>query len=485
MSPSLTLSRGGTYARGVRRKPPIFLALALVIAAPVPSALAQSDADEELKLYSEPSSYTNVIDALDGDDPFDVNVQLGFRREYATGNIQREVNNPATATGRNSANYIPVGGYEHQRNILDVGLQLGVFHDLALFMNLPIVLSDTRTINQPGNVADQRLSEQIRQEEQPDGSTIPIFNVPFNSMTRSGIPNVEVGIAWGIFNQFRDDSVPNWVVRLSGQFAVGNTMRPCAADASGNNLPYSATSKCNGSNQPGISDGVHWLHFETRSSYRLRYVEPYAGLHFMAGFPAQASDQFKPGGDLDGFTNVRPPIQGELTAGLAIVPWEVRPRAQRLTIDIRLMGRYISEGHYYSPLFDALGTSQSAYLTSPNYEGVDMMGNPVGRQVMFQGLTDIEPHGRLSIQPAIELQAAEYIRFRVGARLGWETPHMITYSDACNPNFSASAGDPRIGNCRGGIINPHHRANIDLPGRRFRIDDQFQVDLFAAAIGQF
>jgi hypothetical protein len=454
--------------------------------------------DDELRLHNEPTSYTNVIDALDGDDPFDVNVSLGFRRQYSSGQIQREVNNPAVATGRNSANYIPVGQHEHTRNSLEVGLEVGVFHDLELFMNLPIVLSDTRSLSQPSSLDDQRLSNQIRQERQPDGSTLPIFNVPYNSLTRSGIPNVQVGIAWGIFNQFRDEALPNWVVMLSGQFAVGDVMRPSRECAAGETIAFSnsftgSQTRCSDSvgdpmlpvQNPGITDGVHWIHFETRSSYRLRYIEPYAGLHFMAGFPAQASDQFKPGGDLDGFTNVIPPIQGELTAGAAIIPWEARARHQRLTIDIRLLGRYISEGHYYSPLFDPLGTSPSAYLQAPNYEGVDASGNPVGRQVMFQGLTDIEPHGRLSIQPAIEMQAAEYIRFRVGARFGWETPYMVTYSDACNPNFSASPGDPREGNCRGGIINPHHRANIDLPGRRFRLDDQFQVDLFASAIGQF
>jgi len=469
----------------------------MVIAAGLPAvASAQLDADEdELRLHSEPHSYTNVIDALDGDDPFDINIHLGFNREWSTGEIQREVNDPAVATGRNSANYIPVGQHEHLRNTLNVGLEVGVFHDLELFFNLPIVLSDTRELKQPDSDSDRILSERVREERQPagwpGGGTLSLFDVPYSAQARSGVPHVNVGIAWGIFNQFRDNSLPTWLIMLSGQFAVGQTMRPCERDPStGNDVPYTnhltgESSRCNGGDDPGITDGVHWIRFETRSSYRLRYIEPYAGLEFQAGFPAQASDQFKPGGDLDGFTNVIPPIQGELTAGVAIIPWEARARHQRLTVDIRLLGRYISEGHYYSPLFDALGTSESAYLQTPQFEGVDGAGNPVGRSVTFQGLTDIEPHGRLSVQPAIELQAAEYIRFKLGARFGWETPYMVTYSDACNPNFSAEPGDPREGNCRGGIINPHHRANIDLPGRRFRLDDQFQVDLFAQAIGQF
>ena len=285
-----------------------------MVLGPASVASAQLDPDEDdLRLHSEPHSYTNVIDALDGDDPFDINVHLGFNREYSTGEIQREVNNPATATGRNSANYIPVGQHEHLRNTLNVGLEVGVFHDLELFMNLPIVLSDTRELSLPDSDADRALSRQIREERQPDGSTIPLFDVPFTSPARSGIPHVQVGIAWGIFNQFRDQALPNWLIMLSGQFAVGNTMRPCSNDpVTGTRIDYvntttGTTSPCNGGSDPGITDGVHWIRFETRSSYRLRYVEPYAGLEFMAGFPAQASDQFKPGGDLDGFTNARGP----------------------------------------------------------------------------------------------------------------------------------------------------------------------------------
>jgi hypothetical protein len=467
------------------------LAVTLIAVGLPAGAVAQLDADEDdLRLHSEPHSYTNVVDALDGDDPFDVNVSLGFNREYSTGELQREINNPAVATGRSSASYLPVAQHEHLRNTLDLGVQLGVFHDLALFFNMPIVLSDTRELKQLDSAADRNLSTTAREEPQPataGGGSIPIFDVPFTSPARSGVPHVNLGIAWGIFNQFRDRALPTWVLMLSGQFAVGEPMRACQEDpVTGDDVPYETDpanfSRCNGGSDPGITDGVHWLRFETRASYRLRYIEPYAGLEFMVGFPAQASDQFKPGGDFAGYTNTIPPIQGELTAGAAIIPWEQRARHQRLTIDIRLLGRYISEGHYYSPLFDALGTSQSAYLRSANYESTIV--DP-SRAVHFQGLTDIEPHGRLSIQPAIELQAAEYIRFRLGARFGWETPYMVTYSDACNPNFSADPGDPRIGNCRGGIVNPHHRGNIDLPGRRFRLDDQFQVDLFASAIGQF
>ena len=37
--------------------------------------------------------------------------------------------------------------------------------------------------------------------------------------------------------------------------------------------------------------------------------------------------------------------------------------------------------------------------------------------------------------------------------------------------------DSSVGTCRGGIINPAHRAVIDLPGDRFRINGLTQIDI--------
>ena len=94
-----------------------------------------------------------------------------------------------------------------------------------------------------------------------------------------------------------------------------------------------------------------------------------------------------------------PPRIGEVTFGLTVFPWEHRGRHQRFGIDLRLSAQYVSEGHDFGPLFDALGTSRSRYLTEPNCEGIprDGMdcqpGSDTLRPVEFFGLTDIQAHG--------------------------------------------------------------------------------------------
>lgn len=452
------------------RKYPISLGVAtlaccLAGALETTPAAAQTD----LRLFSEPTSYTDVIDAFDRDDPFDLNVRIGYVRSQTFADIQREQNRPEAGDFRASENYVEIGEHKHLVNTLQLGVDVGLFHDLALYGRLPIVLSDERTLSSPDDRAAADVNRDL-EVTHPDGTTAPLFTVPFESPTRSGIDHIELGLAWAIFNQHRDPEYPTWVLLAETHLGVGEELSPCRAG-----------SGCDG----GISRGVHAIKLETRASRRFRYIEPYAGLSFQMEFPAGAEEEFEPGGDLSGFMNTLPPRVGELTAGMAIIPWEHRGRWQRFVVDVRLSGQYISEGHGYSPLFDALGTSDSAYLTTPSNECADPTASGECRAVEFTGLTDTQSHGRVGGRLALEMQAARYVRFELGGALYYTSPYLATFADACNPNVDPSVDDLRQGTCRNGIINPHHRSVIDLPGRRFRVAEAVTFDFFASATAQF
>ncbi len=426
----------------------------------------------------EPTAYTDVIDALDEPDPFDLNVTVGFSRALTAGTIQRE--NP-TGDGR-TATYNDIADHERLTNTLMLGLDVGVFHDLAIYARMPIVLSDERTLRRPDNATLPEVNQNLAVQDPPaemGGAPTPtqLFSVPFTAPTRSGVDYLALGVQWALFNQFRDPEYPNWVVIGELRAPLGAARRPCFDEAP------AGRDRCYNGDEPGVSDGVLWARFETRISRRFRYLEPYAGLSFAAGFPTSGDKLFSPGGDLSGFMNTAPPREGEFTVGSAIVPWEHRGRWQRFSIDLRLAAAYISEGHGYSPLFDALGTSPSRYLRENNRECPD--ASTCNREVPFSGLTDMQAHGKLSGRLALEMQAARYVRFNVAGTFAYATPYMLTYSDACNPNLDPDEGDPRIGSCRNGIINPHHRPAIDLPGNRFRVDGEVSFDLSVTATAQF
>lgn len=435
----------------------VFLA---VFAGVFASATARADEDR-LRLMREPTSYTQVVDAADEGDPFDLNLTIGFTWSRFTGDILRQAPSPA-----GQDRYHRIGQYSHTRIGLDIGLDIGVYKDLAVFARLPVVLSDDRTISAGPDAAA--------------GLADGVFSAPFRSPTRSGIDTLGLGIAWAPLNQNRIPEVPNWVIVAEAVLPLGDVMRPCNRDSA---TPCS----------PGISRGTTAVNFSTRLSRRMRYVEPYFGLGARAEFPTAAEEQYRPGGKLVGYQHPFPQMVGEFTVGAAFVPWEAPARFQRFVVDLRMDAQYYSDGHDYSPLFDALGSSTAPGLTGLQCEnGGDIATCPAEfAQVPFTGLTDISAYGQVTGRITLELQPAQYVRFGFTTGFTFQTAHDLTTSDGCNANENTAAFPERVGPCRNdggvatGVYNPHYREQIDEPGHRFRIDNGFKFDLMATAVAQF
>jgi hypothetical protein len=90
-------------------------------------------------------------------------------------------------------------------------LDVGIYHDLMLFMRLPVVLGDERELSAPDGRActPGNTNESCRALLEPidDGmdGVEPLFDLSrtLRSGQRSGLPNVDLGIAWGVINQGR------------------------------------------------------------------------------------------------------------------------------------------------------------------------------------------------------------------------------------------------------------------------------------------
>lgn len=257
-----------------------------------------------------------------------------------------------------------------------------------------------------------------------------------------------------------------------------------AAPMGGGTNSTGATNRAGSGLSPGISRGLHGIYFQTMISRRLGYIEPYAGFDILGEFPTRESP-FRyidtPYGLLGNF----PPIVSSLTVGTEIIPWENRETWQRFVVDLRLQGTYRSLGRDYSQLYDALGTSTSRALLAPgcpsNVRNADGSCQP-GREVYFDGLTNTASHIVLSGSLGISIQPAKFLRFNLGASLAWVSPHMLTATDACNPNTSPPAEHPEW---RGGCVSnsapdPQHRPVVDQPGNRFRSTEDFIFDFYAS-----
>lgn len=463
---------------------------------------AQADepvAAREPHLMSETAEITTVADAFDEDDPFDLNLVVGFSQSWKHANIRRETHlfQPGLSTG----GFVPatenIASYSSSTSALIVGADVGIYRDLALVIRLPVVLEYSQSL---GDLhGSQAVAGQLLMDPSGVGQ---LFSVPFTSPKRSGVDYISAGLDWAIFNQQRDHTKPTWVIGVEGRIPIGTPLHACNVNpparpdgSPGVPCPDPVTGQ---NREPGISRGVSSLIGKTVWSRRFGYVEPYSGFWAQADFPSGGSDL----GMWNPSTNLErtPPLLGSFALGLEVIPYERREHFQRMVADFRFKGTYHSPGRDYSELFDALGSSQapslrapnpSAYMANPSNGNPASVADPNSEKVYFTGVTEQQAYGSFTVSAEATWQAGAYIKFTVGSALTYAQPHLVTAADSCNP---VTADPAQAGPCRAdvngrtlvaGAPNPDHRDVIDLPGHRFSVDDTTIVDLYVMGIVMF
>ena len=473
-------------------------AFATILAAPLPGLEAAARADEpvaavEPRLLNETGENTTVIDAFDKDDPFDANLLLTLRQQWKSANIRREtsLSQGALSSGGFVSRNENVASYSQSTTTLEIGADVGIFRDLALSFRLPLVLADSREL---GDLDGSSRNPQRLQD--PSGDQL--FNVPFKSPTRSGVDWFGVALNYAILNQVRDPAYPTWVIGAESRFSIGPRLHAC-----NDNAPIKCPDPSNPggpSRDPGISRGMTTLALHTVFSRRFGYLEPYLGFRGQVELPQSNSD-FGATSNVTGTLLSRPPLVGTFTVGTEIFPLENREAFQRFGLDFKVRGTYHSPGREYSELFDALGSSQARSLRSGNpgaYRASDAnfgsVVDPNSAKVFFTGITDQQAYGSFGGAMAVTWQTGEYVKFTGGLGLTYAQSHLVTAADACNPdlgNNAGAAGPCRSGAASGGggnatgVPNPNHRQVIDLPGRRFSVDDTTIVDLWVSGVVMF
>lgn len=486
----------------------------------------RANADEPRKasepaVLREPGELTQVVDAFDEDDPFDLHLSLGYQSTWKSANILRETSivQPGLATGIFTPSNLNVAKYKETTSRLNTRADIGIYRDVALVVRMPIILANERELTSLNGSAEQQpVILQGAPGEQ-------LFRLPFKSPKRSGIEYLAVGLDAAILNQARDFTKPTWVVGIEGRFNVSEPMHACNDNPSQVNTTGAnrqedcahpsdinrdgigeqplgpdtslVEGRFNGGRDPGVSRGVTGLSLHTYISRRVKYIEPYGGFRTLFEFQNSSSDYG--GVDLEGSLVNHPPMRGTFLVGLNVFPWEVRDQFQRITLDFRFTGTYVSEGRDYSELFDALGSSDARTLRTANFaeyragEAETSVLNPNSQKVFFTGLTDVQQHGVYTLSTSFTWQAGEFVKFNAGGAFTLSQGHLITFDQACNPDFDDSLA--RSGPCRArtssgtpratGVPNPNFRKTINDPGHRFKVDDATQFDAWLNATVMF
>src|ERR1700733_1242587 len=139
--------------RGTRR-----LGLAIVAALALDGLAYDALADEpvaahEPSLMSETAEITTVADAFDKDNPYDINLVLGIMQSIKHAKIRRESQLPQAGLegpAGQTAGFIPatenIATYQSSMTTLNLVNDIGIYHDLALVLRMPVILSWSQSL---------------------------------------------------------------------------------------------------------------------------------------------------------------------------------------------------------------------------------------------------------------------------------------------------------------------------------------------------
>lgn len=466
----------------------------------------------------EPGEVTNVIDAFDDGDTFDLNLSLGFEYSTKSAKIRRETSiaAPGLTTGGYTSNLLNVASYSETTSKLIPRLDVGVYKDLAVYFRLPIILSNSRELTDLDGSAGQQDTALAGAPGER------LFDLPFKSPDRSGIEYFAAGIDVNVMNQARDRTKPTWRFGLEGRFPLGEPMHACTTknlvgqvqcadprdiNRNGRTDPDIAYEDPNiAEREPGVGRGTVGLEVHTFLSKRIKYLEPYGGFSALFEFHQESSDYGLI--DLDTSLVNMPPIVGSVVLGLMVIPWENREKFGRLTLDFRFTGEYHSEGRDYSELFDALGSSDAPSLRNPQWaaykpnpdrsagcvNGVCPPRSIVDEQsskTYFTGLSDVQAYGVYRASASATWQASENVKFQLGVGFRHDQAHGISGDQQCTPKLDDPTGG-HSGPCyredkniATGVPNPNYRAPINAVGRRFFVSESNTFDVFASGTVMF
>lgn len=488
----------------------------------------------------------DVLDAADDPDPFDIRITPSFKRTLYRAKVTREapcnpeatepapgevvVNPPPNSRARfprlveasRCAEPTVVTNKElrawREINELDVLVQIGLFRDVELHANLPVIFSDQRGVSYAGNGGDrtqpvvdetnssvdpsnERIIQDITLNEDlntngAEFTTFRLFNVRGEGNLgpeRAGFGDMNIGLAWNPFNDQRDDTKAK--IRLGFDYLI-----PTGEVAKGGN--------------EGVGRGVHELQWSLGASKRFKYMDPYFSVSYTLPLAAGTSLFTKKGA---GQGLESPGQRAEILFGSEFIPFEDRQRGHFFHIDFGLSFGYTAEGRDYSLLFDALANSSCNGLTPREIRGavaavkggstdaatVDKAachwlleqpanartGLPVfdpyddaNQDVPFghDGITDYEAYGTLGAHLGFTVQAARYIQFSGNLRLQHQLEHFITAARTGIDSEADANTTVRFDNPD--ERNPYYNPVLDAVGNRFRVEEM-TVFTWSLALG--
>lgn len=386
---------------------------------------------------SQAAQITEVADAIDGDDPFDANLDVSYRFTREGGAITREA---VDANNRGTTNRELE--YERLKHTLVPRLEVGLFRDLSIFAELPVVLSDTRKwwyADGVNNANSTLNADQSGPAPGLNGWGEDNYGYPHGlpggpktnewrlndgaaSTQRAGFDRPTFGLRFSPLNNARDASKPS--ITLQGDYR---------APVFGGADPWKDAAT--GAEPGAVAVEAHEFHVSVAMSKRAGVLDPFFKVDYTIPFASS-------GNNVAGFM---PQQSGGFTMGMEIVPYESAVHHQRFAVLLAGNALYKSEGRVYSPVADLL-----------------------------QDLTYVEQSMQVGGGGGLFFQAGQYASFDVSGRFWHDTQHLLT-SERLGSDASGNGQvelDPAAGE-RSQYFNPV----VDAAGRRLKLESAFAFEV--------
>jgi hypothetical protein len=442
---------------------------------------------------------TRVATAFEEGNQFDIHFGVAYDFNFKRAAVLREWNAGAGDTSNGLRKDLLFQQFRH--TVLPT-MEIGLWHDLALYVALPVVLADSRNYSfdqrpddcvfgdsPDANCVNKANSTSIRDGIIPEGgfdatnSADPFgqytgdnTELIFNGPVRRGLDQLHVGIKYGILSQRTRSHMPNWLIGLEGRFAVGRAMT-FSRDIT-NSAPE-------GNSRVGRR--IHELGAWTALSRRYRFLDPYFTAYWMQSVRASGSI-FEDFSGVGAQGNVLPQSTAGMTFGSEIVPWERQSKGMKVAVYLSGSAILHYGGRGYSEIWELLADSpamvgtndptqtdrcdrdlalQSAAANPGSSSYLTDSGNACDK---FEGITDLQDYGTFGFDGGLNLHLGKHARINLGVKASTDTRHFVTFTNRGDADGSAG-GDPERVDQGTVEVNPLRRDVVDSVGRRYVIDD--------------
>lgn len=434
------------------------------------------------------AEWTDVIDAADGKDPFDFTAEVFYRRHLRRAKLTREYNCdslsndvdqqtcPGSGIGGSIVNVKELR-YQRWTHEMVPRLHLGLWKDLELLIEAPIVIQDEQQVRYAGNGGDTTGASIIIDGN--NSSVVPnvgqrLFDLPGVLPVRAGFGDMLFMFRFAPISNERDDSRGEWVLELGYRAPTGTPMKYGNA---------------------GVGRGLHELEIGTAFSRRYRYVEPFSRFQMTYPFQAATKSYFQQYWGSQEY--VTPGLRARFDFGAEIIPYYHSKSGAKFFLTLGLGAGYQAEGRNYSELFDALAggaPSCNPMDTANNKDGKqncaqynpDARWNGVADQapIVFDGITTVEQFITLRGHLGFGFYASHNIKLGATAALAHETEHNLTNAEIGKDIFFDTTDQI-------GVLTPSKTQNealehnptfvpaLDTVGRRIRIEE---TTVFSATV---